>query len=126
MIYQFALTGGYTVTPLDGVLSLAPNVNAIVDEPLLMSHIRNDDVDLTVDTPVAVNFGGVASAHVIVLKAIGGPVVARVTSAAGVQQSIPFDTFLILMSTGSPATALDLTRQPATPTTVQVLLGEKA
>lgn len=126
MAYQFALTGGYTTTPLDGVPSLAPNVDAPLDESMVVTKKTEYDVDLTVDTPVAVQFGGVTNAHVVILKTIGGKVKARFTSADGAQQSMPVDSTIIAISQSVPITAIDLTRVPATPTQVRVYLGERA
>ena len=126
MAYQFALTGGYTNTPLDGVPSLAPNVDAPLDESMVITKKTEYDVDLTVDAPVAVQFGGVVNAHVIIVKTIGGKVKVRLTSADGAQQSVPVDSTIILISQSVPITAIDLTRVPATPTQVRVYLGERA
>jgi len=126
MADRYTLSGSYGFDPLDGVLSFAPVDTAPIDESLVCKNKQIASLDLSVDTPVAVAFGGLANAHIVLLKAIGGPVVARLTSAAGSVQSVPFDTYLILMSLGSPITAIDLTRTPATPTSVRVVLAEKA
>lgn len=126
MADQFALTGGYTTSPLDGVSSFDPNIDAPIDEALTLGKKRFETMALTVDTPVAVSFGTLTQAHVVVLKAVGGKVRARFTSLDGASQAVPFDTYLILMSLETPITGLDLTRTPATETEVRVLLGEKA
>ena len=126
MAYQFALTGGYTTTPLDGVPSLAPNVDAPIDESMVVLKKTESDVDLNVDTPVPVQFGGVVSANVIILKTVGGKIKARLTSADGSTQSVPVDTTFILISRSVPITAIDLTRVPATPCQVRVYIGEVA
>ena len=126
MAYQFALTGGYTTTPLDGVPSLAPNVDAPLDESMVVTKKTEYDVDLTVDTPVAVQFGGVTNANIVVLKTVGGKVKVRLTSADGTQQSVPVDSTFIMLSQSVPITAIDLTRVPATPTQVRIYLGERA
>lgn len=121
------MSGSYGTTPLDGVTSLFPIVTAPIDESIVLDRKHVDEVSLDMDTAIPVSFGGgVINAHVVVLKAYGGPCVARVTSLAGTSQSIPFDTYLILMSIGTPVTAIDLIRTPATPTTVQVFLGQQA
>lgn len=126
MAYQFALTGGYTNTPLDGVPSLAPNVDAPLDESMVVTKKTEYDVDLTVDTPVPVQFGGVTNANIVILKTVGGKVKARLTSADGSQQSVPIDSTFIVISQSAPITAIDLTRVPATPTQVRIYLGERA
>jgi hypothetical protein len=126
MAYQFALTGSYTTTPLNGEQSLAPTCNAVIDEPLTLTKKTEYDTTLTVDTPVAVQFGGVVNAHVVILKAVGGKMRARLTSADGTQQSVPVDSVLVLTALSVPVTAIDLTRVPATPVDVRVMLGERA
>jgi fructose-specific phosphotransferase system IIC component len=125
MADQFVLSGSYTVTPLS-LTSLDPSLATTIEEPLALKSKQLSDMTLSVDTPIAVPFGTVVNAHVVILKALGGKVKARITSADGATQAIPFDTVLILMSQTVPITAIDLTRVAATATTVKVLLGEKA
>jgi len=126
MAYRFQLSGGYTMTPLGSGLSFVPNVDAPIDETTQLTKKMVDTVTLDVDAPVSVGFGGVANANIVLLKVTyGASVRARITSAAGVEQSIPFDTYLILMSMENPITAIDLTRTPATETEVEVILGEQ-
>ena len=125
MADQFVLSGSYTVTPLS-LTSLDPSSASPIDEPLALKSKLPIDITLSVDTPVAVPFGTMANAHIVILKAFGGKVKARLTSADGTTQAIPFDSFLILMSQTVPITAIDLTRVPATATIVKVFLGEKA
>jgi len=126
MADQFVLQGGYTSTPLGQPTSFAQMVETQIDESATLGAKHVDEVTLTVDTPVVVPFGGVINANVIILKAVGGKVRARLTSADGVAQSAPFDTYFILMSESVPVTALDLTRVAGVETTVRVFLGELA
>jgi hypothetical protein len=79
---------------------------------------------LTVDTPVAVNFGGVTNCNVLIIQS-DRPITVTVTSAAGTSQSFPCDGYLQLISRTVPITAVSLTRTPATLTNVSVFLGEK-
>lgn len=126
MADQFILSGSYTTTPLGGELSFDPNIDAPINEPIQLTRKKVDTVVLDVDTPVAVSLGGLTQAHIIILKAVGGTSVrVRITSADGAAQSIPFDTYLVLMSMAKPITAIDLTRTPATLTSVLVFLGEE-
>jgi hypothetical protein len=122
---RFVLSGSYVTTPLGGVQSFAQNIDALIDETTVLDKKYADTIELGVDTPVSIEFGGVTNAHVVILKAVGGKVRARVTSGDGAQQAIPFDTYIILMSMEEPITAIDLTRTPATLTTVRVFLGEE-
>jgi hypothetical protein len=122
----FSLAGSYDVTPNQGAASMDPTIDSPISETLQLNAKHYDEVHLSTDAATTVPFGTVANAHVVLLKAEGGPCIAKVTSAAGSAQSIPFDTFLILMSVGSPITAIALTRSPAVDTTVRVFLGEKA
>ncbi len=127
MADQFKLAGSYSTTPLGGEPSFDPIIDAPINEIIQLTNKVVDSIDLTVDTPVAVGFGGVTNANIVILKSTGGvKVIARLTSADGTLQSVPFDTFLILMSMDVPITAIDLTRLPATATTVRVFLGEES
>jgi len=122
----FKLSGGYTVTPLGNPLSFAPTIETVIDEAVTLDEKTLADIHLTVDSAVAVPFGSVINANIIVMKAVGGKVKARLTSADGSVQAIPFDTYLIIMSDTVPYTAIDLTRVASTDTTVRVFLGEQA
>ncbi len=127
MADQFVLSGGYTTTPLSGVPSFAPVITTPIDETAQLDLKKIDEIELNVDTAVPISFGGLTDANIVILKAVGGgSVKVRITSADGTQQAIPFDTFFILMSMTNPITAIDLTRTPATPTTVLVFLGEES
>lgn len=126
MADTFKLTGGYTLTPTTSPTSFAQSAEAPIDETVSLKSRTYVEVELTADTPIAVPFGGVTNANVIIMKALGGKVRARVTSADGATQAVPFDTYWILMSDSVAVTAIDLTRVAGTATTVRVLLGEKA
>lgn len=65
---------------------------------------------LGTDTPEAIAFGDLTGAHVVLLKATGGKVRARLTSTDGSQQAVPVDDVLFLVSRSVPITAIDLTR----------------
>jgi len=123
---QFTLSGNYATDPLDGVISFDASVVATIDEALTLGKKNLQTISLGADSPEVVNFGDLAGANVVLLKAVGGKVRARFTSIDGTAQAIPFDSYLILMSLDAPITALDLTRTPATETTCRVFLGEKA
>jgi hypothetical protein len=102
-----------------------------IDERLLVVRKQNLRIDLSVDTPVAVpvlvaaNGPFVSGAHVLVIKPLGGKVVARLTTADGAIQSIPVDGFLSLISLSSPITALDFIRVAGVSTTVKLFMAEK-
>lgn len=123
---QFTLSGSYTAVPMGGAASLDPSFDAPLNEALVLQAKQYLPVHLTVDTPVAVPYGTVTNAHIVVLKAAGGKVKARLTSADGSQQIVPFDGVLIVRSDSVPITAIDLIRLPATDIIVRVFLGEKA
>jgi len=126
MADSFKLLGSYEWNPLGNPLSFAPVGIAQISEGKTLKVKQVADVELLVDTPVAVPFGGVVNAHIVILKATGGKVRARCTSADGALQAVPFDTYWILMSESVPLTAIDLTRVAGTVTTVRVFLGEKS
>lgn len=126
MADRFTLSGGYATEPLGGEPSFAALVNAIIDESVILDKQVVDTVRLLVDTPVVLNFGGVTNANIVILKSTGGvKVKARLTSADGTAQAVPFDTFLILMSMDTPITAIDFTRLAGVETDVRVFLGQE-
>lgn len=126
MADAFKLSGSYDVTPLTQPLSFAPSIVAPINEARTMQAKTVTDVQLKADAPVAVAFGDVEEAHVVILKAVGGPVIAALTSDAGTEQLVPFDTYMILMSEEKPITSILLTRSPGIETQVRVFLSEKA
>jgi len=126
MADAFKLLGSYEVNPLTAPLSFAQVTVAPINEAKTLKVKSSTDVVLDVDTPVPVPFGGVANAHIVILKSTAGKVKARITSADGALQGVPFDTYWILMSDSEPITAIDLTRVAGVETTVRVFLAEKA
>jgi hypothetical protein len=94
-----------------------------LDEALSLKRKHYDEVDLTSDSATPLNFGGITNAHVVVLVATR-KTRARVTSADGATQIVPF-TLLVLRCDDVPITAIDLTRVPGTSTQVKALLVEK-
>ena len=126
MADSFKLLGSYEVAPQGSALSMAPSIIAQISENRTLQHKMIADIDLTVDAPVTVAFGGVVNAHVLELKATGGKVKATITTSDGAAQVVPVDSALILICDGAPVTALTLTRLASTPTSVRVFLGEKS
>lgn len=121
----FRLDGSYQTQPTSGNLSGNPEVDALISERVGLRNKAIAVYNLTADSPVSVSLSGMAGVNVIMLKTVGGKVRVRLTSADGVEQAIPVDSFLALIDLTVPITAIDLTRQPATATTVQVFLGER-
>lgn len=121
----FRLDGSYQTQPTSGNLSGNPEVDALISERVGLRNKAIAVYNLTADSPVSVSLSGMSGINVIMLKTVGGKVRVRLTSADGVQQAIPVDSFLALIDLTVPITAIDLTRQPATATTVQVFLGER-
>lgn len=103
-----------------------PTIDFPFLEELTLATKNYDEPDLLGDAPVAVGFGAVTNASVVIISTVNGAkVTARITSADGVTQAIPIDDTLILICRSVPVTAIDLTRVPATDTKVKVFLGEK-
>ena len=122
----FKLTGDYVTLPLSGSPSGDPEISSPVDESVTIKNKAIGLYELTADAVVAVGLCGLAGAHVVILKTVGGKVKVRLTSADGAVQSVPVDSFLCLISQTVPLTALDLTRVSGVTTTVKVFLGERA
>lgn len=126
MADSFKLLGSYDVNPLTAPLSFAQVQTAPINETLTIKASMWTEMTLTLDAPYTVNFGGVANAHIVILKSTNGKVLATLTTSAGAAQVVPFDTYWILMSESAPVTALTLTRVAGTETTVRIFLAEMA
>lgn len=123
------LSGTVDVQPASGFPSGDPSTDIPLDETVtLKRQMQSGRVDLDTDATKVVNFGDLAGANVVILRANFGKVKARFTSADGAVQSIPVDPLLTVISLSVPFTALDLTRVAGQGNTVQVnySLGEKA
>lgn len=119
----FQLSGSYSVTPVDGS-DAAPEVGRTFDERVSLTRQAVGTYDLSGDAAVVVDLGGLTQVNVLIVKAVGGKVTVRLTSADGTTQSVPVDSFLALVDRTVPITAIDLTRTPSNSTRVQVFLGE--
>lgn len=126
MADRFELSGGYTTEPLGGVTSFVPRVAAEINEAAQLATKKVGDIDLDADTPAAVDFGGLAHANIVIMKAVSGASVKAVLTSPEGTATFPFDTYFILMTMEKPITAITLTRTPATPTTVEVFLGQES
>ena len=126
MADAFRLSGSYSTTPTSGTPSGDPEVEALIEESVGLTSKTIGVYALTVDTPVTVDFGGLTNANVIAIRAVGGKVKARLTSADGSTQAVPVDPLLLSISKTVPVTAIDLTRVAGVATTVRVFLGERA
>lgn len=80
---------------------------------------------LTADAVAPVSLGPLVSAHVLLLSVAspGAKVKARITTADGAVQVVPFDDLFLLVSLTSPVTALDLQRTAGVDSFVDVYLG---
>jgi len=122
----FRLQGSWTTDPITGVPSGDPHLDTMIDESLTLENKEFGVYDLLLDTAYSISFGGVTNANVVIIKTLGGKVKARLTSADGTTQSVPIDSFFVLMSSTVPVTALDVTRVSGIRTIVRVFLGDKA
>jgi hypothetical protein len=122
----FRLAGEYSSAP---TVELPPGLIAVaarINEHVLLNQKITIEYTLTGDTPVPVSFGSLASVSVLVIRATGGKVRVRITSADGNDQAIPADPWLILLAGSVPITAIDLTRVAGVQTSVEAFLGEAA
>jgi hypothetical protein len=121
----FRLLGSYSTQPAEPGSGL-PGAEASIDEIVSLAKAPLvAEYSLTGDSPVSVSLGGLSNVGVLVIKATGGKVRARLTSADGSQQAVPVDSLLILTSLTVPITAIDLTRVAGISTVARVTLGER-
>lgn len=123
-----SLTGSLTTGSSYGGCtgSSEPSIAIILDETLLIDGVPMlGEYALTSDSAQVVSLGNLTGVHAIFLKATGGKVRARLTSADGATQAVPVDPVFFVISEAVPFTALDLTRETGVLVTVQVLLAKK-
>lgn len=123
----FRLSGEFSAAPTVFELGVqqAPEILAPLLHSLYLVRRLFLTVSLTGDSPVAVNFGSLSGANVVVLQSTS-KVRARFTSSDGSTQAVPVDPLQLQISLATPFTALDLTRLPGVNTEVTLFLGEKA
>jgi hypothetical protein len=123
----FAITGSYSATPASGTPSADPIITAALDERLMLATEQYSQLTLNNDSPVALPFGGLTQANVLIVKIVGAAKAnVRITSNPGSNQVIPVDSFLALMTASEPITAVSVQRTPGVQTTVRYFLGQKA
>lgn len=121
----FSIQGSYSAVPGSGAPSADPYITAPLDEKLMLSTEVASQVTLTGDDPVTLSMGGLSAVNVLVIKALGGKVRVQISSADGLLQSIPVDSFLALVSASANITSVTVTRSPAVTTVVKYFLGQK-
>lgn len=126
MTEVFELSGSFNSEPAvgDPAGSVLPSSN--FNEKFYLKTKEVAQYTLTDDNPKTIALGGLTQVHVIMLRASGGKVRVRLTSADGSTQSIPVDPTLHLISLSVPITAIDVTRVTGISTIVNVFIGEKS
>ena len=122
----FAIQGSYSAVPGSGSPSADPLITAPLDEKLMLATEVASQVTLTSDDPVSLSLGGLSAVNALIIKAVGGKIRVQISSSDGVQQSVPVDSFLALVSASTNITAITVTRTPAVATVVKYFLGQKA
>jgi len=128
MSHAFGFQGSYRTDPISGSSSGNPFVSAPINESQILKTRAVSEIILDTDAPFSVPFtGGVVNAHVVMLRATGAKIRARLTSSDGAAQAVPVEPYLFMMTSSVPITAIDLTRLAGSGTvTVEVFLGERA
>jgi len=121
----FALEGSYSSRPTSGNPSGNPEVEAPISERITLNNKTVGYYELTSDSPVNVDLGGLSSVNVLVIKTVGGKARVRITSSDGSTQAVPVDSFFVLITKSVAVTAIDLTRVAGIDTNVRVFLGER-
>lgn len=123
------LLGSLSVESLDGSEPSGQFADvAKLEEALgLKNGVVMPDIELTSDAAVPVTFpAGIANVHVIVARTVNGEATLAATSSKGSLQAIPVKPLAVLMSTVTPFTALQLTRQAGVAVTVRLFIAEKS
>lgn len=103
-----------------------PQALVSFDEISYTQRVLTTNIRLTADTAVSLSLGQLAAVNFLSIRADGGKVRVRITSADGTSQSIPVDPFLILRCDSVGITAIDITRTAGIDTDVYAVLGEKS
>ena len=122
----YKLTGSYTTEPAQGNPSGKTSDSAFINEVMFLATKTTCELFLEDNNPMNVPLGGVVDANVIMIKTVGGPVQAKITSELGVEQIIPVDGFFQLITISKPVSQISVTRLTSANTLVNVFLGEKA
>lgn len=124
---QFHLSAQWSTRPQTGGLlsSGAPFLYAPISEYVTLDAKTDGSYALESDSPLAVQFGGVVNANVVIINC-DEPITVQLTSTDGTNQVIPVDDTLIIISRTDAYTAINLVRTPATLTNIVVFLGEQA
>ncbi len=126
MAHTLTIHGGLDAKPTAGNASACPTVTAPIDEMLSLSKPPLvAEYELTADAAQAVSFGGLTQANVVMIKTVGGKVTATLSSADGASQDVPVDSYLLIISSSVPYTALSVTRAAGVTTTAKILLAER-
>jgi len=124
----------YQTLELEGSLSLKPPVGSPSGQPMtLMSYSEKvplerqltTNMTLTSDSAASVSLGTLTGVNCLSIRAVGGKVRLRVTSADGSLQALPVDPIVILRCDSADITALDVTREAGIETEVFIVLGQK-
>lgn len=123
----FELSGGVSTRPISGQPSGCPSIDTPLNEKVQLERFATQELELTTDATVPIDFCGLTKANVVTVKvASGSKVRIDFTSSDGTDQSVPVDSFLALISEAVDITALTVTRLAGGLTTrVKVFLGEK-
>jgi len=122
----FALRGYISVT--QGPVATPTGdfgLTALLESTLTLSKKHAATVSLDADAVEVISLGDIATADVLVITNVtGGQIVVRITTAAGATQIVPVTDTLLLISTTSPITAIDMQRVAGVVTTCNILVGE--
>lgn len=117
------LSGSLSVAAASGSPSGHASQSVPIDEQLPVDHARaNLHYDLVDDTPQVVSLDGLSVSFLLVKAS--DKIKVRITTADGAQQVVP-GTFMLLLCDDVPITALDVLRQPAVETLVDITVGIK-
>ena len=123
---KLVFTGSVDLGAPVGSPSGQPQAIVAFDETSYTQRILSTVLRLTGDSAVTLNLGQLSTVNFLSIRADGGKVRVRITSADGTSQSIPVDPFLILRCDSVGITAIDITRTAGIDTDVYVVLGEKS
>jgi len=125
MSFVYGVQGSRTCSPSsggDGQGEIGIPLDVVI---ALKTRFLAGEYTLTSDAPLSIPFGPVVNAHVVVIRATGGPCKVSMTSTLGVA-AVQAGPRLELNAEDAPVTALTVQRPAGVPITVEIFLGERA
>lgn len=125
MADTFTISGDWASVAASGTPNGYPAFTAPLAVRKTLESKLFQSVELTANQAVAVTFGTLTAAHVLIIASTAKLKV-TVTSTDGATQSFPCENLLMLINDSVPITALTIQRFAGQDTTANIFIGQQA